>query len=117
MNKLILRCCIGIDLIDDPLDTRPQRKIGKHLHNTALIGKYSLLQDRQVLHHSIVHDIFNNLVDKVDLTIIQIHLIQILCKSLLCYIHIHAHNLSHEFSERLFSELCFVVLATSNFAP
>ena len=36
---LLCRHSIGIDPVDDPLDTDPQGQIGEHFHDTTVVRK------------------------------------------------------------------------------
>ena len=62
-------CCqsIGVDPVYDPLDVKPDGQICKYFHNTTVVGERRVLQYRQILHQTIVDDIFHDLVHEVDL--------------------------------------------------
>ena len=48
---------IGIDLVNDFADARPDRKIRKDLHHAALVGKGRLLEHGQVFHQTVMDDV------------------------------------------------------------
>ena len=54
------------------LDAKPKGYIREDLYYATLIRKGCLLQDAQILHQTIVHDILHNLVDEINLTAVQI---------------------------------------------
>lgn len=67
LNKYELcRNRIRIDLFDNLANTQPNRKISEDLDNTAFVGERRFLQDRKVLHHSVVYDVLYDLIDKID---------------------------------------------------
>ena len=67
---------------------RPEGQIRKNLHNGALISKGWLLEYGHILHHPVLHHITDDLIDKIDLPLIQIHIIEIPSKRLLGGVHI-----------------------------
>ena len=70
-----LRRRIGVDPVDHALNPGPQRQIGEDLHDTPLVGEGRLLEHRQVFHHAVVDDVLHDLVDKVDLSAVQIDVV------------------------------------------
>ena len=108
---------VGIYLINDPLDAHPDRNIGKHLNNASVIGKGRLLKYGKVLHYSIVNDIFNNLIDEINLVCVKTDVIQIIGKRRLSRRHIKSNDLAHKLAEWLFTVFCFIVLFTTNLTP
>ena len=111
------RRCVSVDPVNDTFDATPEGQIGKHLHDTPLIGKGWLLEDRQVLHHAVVDDVLHDLVDEVDLPAVQVGVIEILGKGLLGGVHVQAHDFPNKFTQGLGSQLCLVVLAAAYLAP
>ena len=56
-TSLLLRCQrICIDLLDDPLDAHPDRRIRGDFHDAAPIGKRRLLQHGQILQWCILRE-------------------------------------------------------------
>lgn len=63
---------VGIDPVNDTLAPRPQGQVREDLHNAPLISKGRLLEHGQIFHHSVVNDVLHDLIDKVDLSAVQI---------------------------------------------
>lgn len=64
--------CISVDTVDHSLDSHPNRKIIKDLDDTALIRKGCFLKDRHIGQHTILDDVLDNLVDKINLSAVQL---------------------------------------------
>lgn len=109
--------CVGIDLFNGLANTEPYTQICKDLYDTSLICERRLLQNREVFHHAIVHDVLNDLVHKVNLSAIEIGTIQIVRKCSFRRSHIKANDFPHELSQRFCAILGFIVLLCADLAP
>ena len=83
---------IGVDVIDNLFDSKPQSEICEHFHDTAVIRKGCILENGQIFHEAIVDDVLYYLVHEIDLIAIQRSIVQKLCKGFLGGIHIQAYD-------------------------
>ena len=74
---VFLCCSVLIDDLNRISDPTPKGHIGEHLYNAASVGEGRFLQEGQILHHAVVDNVFDDLVDKVDLPVIKIRVAQI----------------------------------------
>lgn len=82
--------------IDGILYSQPYGYIGKHFCNTSPISKRSFLKYRKIRHHSIMNNIFHNLIYKIYLTTVKICFIQKFCESSFRNSHIKSHNFPYK---------------------
>lgn len=81
LEDILLRCdCVGVDLFNGLANAKPDAQICKDLYDASLVCKRWFLQNREVLHRAIVYDVLDNLVDKVNLSAVEVSTIQILRK-------------------------------------
>lgn len=79
LEGILLRCdCVGVDLFNGLANAKPDAQICKDLYDASLVCKRWFLQNREVLHRAIVYDVLDNLVDKVNLSAVEVSTIQIL---------------------------------------
>ena len=95
----------------------PDGQIGKDLHDAALIGKRRLLQNRKIFHDAIFDNVFDNLIDEIDLPAVQVDAGQILGKGVFSSIHVHPDDFTDEFSQRLLTTLGLIILLCADIAP
>ena len=101
------RCCVGVDLFNRPAYAEPDGQVGEDLHDAALIGEGRLLQDGQILHHAVMHDVFHDLVYEINLTAVQIRVVQERSEGGLGRVHVQTHDLTHELTQRLWVVLFY----------
>lgn len=70
--------CICVNSIYRSSNTHPYRQVCKDLYNTTLVGERRPLKHRQILHQTIMDDVFHNLIYEVDLSAVQRDVIQVL---------------------------------------
>ena len=118
LEDILLRCdCVGVDLFNGLANTKPYTQICKDLYDASLICKRRLLQNGEVFHHAIMYDVLDNLVDKVNLSAVEVSTIQILRKCSFRRSHIKTNDFPHEFSQRLCAIFGFIVLFCANLTP
>lgn len=72
LEGILLRCdCIGVDLFNGLANTKPYTQICKDLYDASLICKKRLLQNGEVFHHAIVHDVLDDLIHEVNLSAVK----------------------------------------------
>ena len=54
--------CVGVNLVNDTLNTKPHGQVGKDFHNATVVCKRCALQHRQVLHKTVMNNILHDLV-------------------------------------------------------
>ena len=108
---------IGVDPVDDAEDSGPQAHIRKDLRDAALILERRLPQNAQVLHQTVLHDVLYDLVHEVNLSAVQLRVVQIHGKSLFGSPHVHADDLPHEFPQGLLTVFLLILLPGAQFAP
>lgn len=118
LEDILLRCdCVGVDLFNGLANTKPYTQICKDLYDASLICKRRLLQNGEVFHHAIMYDVLDNLVNKVNLSAVEVSTIQILRKCSFRRSHIKTNDFPHEFSQRLCAIFGFIVLFCANLTP
>lgn len=118
LEDILLRCdCVGVDLFNGLANTKPYTQICKDLYDASLVCKRWFLQNREVLHRTIMYDVLDNLVDKVNLSAVEVSTIQILRKCSFRRSHIKTNDFPHEFSQRLCAIFGFIVLFCANLTP
>lgn len=109
--------CIRINIIYDLFDSHPDCLIRKYIHNTALIRKWCFPKYRKVFHHSVMNDVFHNLIDKINLPAVKTCIYQVLGKSCFRRIHIQSNYFTHKFSQWFCSKLLFIIFFCPDFTP
>ena len=109
--------CVGVNLVNNTLNIKPNCQVSKHFDNAAVIRKGRILQHRHILHKAVVDNVLHDLVHEVDLIAVKRCIIQELRKGLLGSIHIQANDLTNKLTQRLAAVLIFVVLLGAQFAP
>ena len=106
---------VCVYLVDDFFDADPYRYIGKYFNDAALIGEGRLLQNGHILHQSVMNDILHDLIDKIDLTAVEVHVIQEFGKRGFGGVHIKANDLTHELTQRLRTVLLLIFFLCAKF--
>ena len=58
LEDILLRCdCVGVDLFNGLANTKPYTQICKDLYDASLVCKRWFLQNREVLHRTIMYDV------------------------------------------------------------
>lgn len=118
LESILLCCdCIGVDLFNGLANAKPDAQICKDLYDASLVCKRWFLQNREVLHRAIVYDVLDNLVDKVNLSAVEVSTIQILRKCSFRRSHIKANNFPHELAQRLCAIFGFIILFCADLTP
>ena len=60
--------CVDIYFLNGIFNFHPQRQIGKDLYHAAHVGEGSTLQHGHIGYHAVLDNVFDNLIDKVDLS-------------------------------------------------
>ena len=77
MKLLLRRHRICIHLINHSFNPHPHGKIGENVDDAALIGERRLLEHGHILHQSIMYDVFHNLIHEINLSAVQLRVIQV----------------------------------------
>ena len=69
---------ICVDRINDFFYSKPNTHICKDFRNAPTIRKRRFQQNRKIFHHSIMNNILNDLIYKINLPAVQIYILKIL---------------------------------------
>ena len=69
---------VGVDAAYNAADALPDGGVAaEYFRDAAAVGEGGILQDGKVLHHTVADDVFDDLPDKINLSAVKAHVIQV----------------------------------------